>query len=430
MKKSIVVLILIAAVAVAGLPYVTGMVAEKTARHLAAEFTQNQTDIGGQATIQITEYKRNWKESQVKWELTLPGLNQALDTNTLFFEERLTHGITGVDSETRLTANPWYAQWTEKLGSDPIKITTHYPLLGDIQSRINLAAFTANDGKSPLAIQPGQFTLSLDRKLTHLSYSGQWDGIDAGDKGTLKNITLEGNQTKATDVLWTGQGKFGMDSYESVTPMARTQCKDLSLAFSQDVQDQNMSIAMDLHLGDLIENDTSLAQGDVEVRLTHLDVPALETLSKTYMDIVESATDNQPMEMAVAQSMGSLISAAEGLLKKDLSLALPKIDIVVKQEKISGEITLGLEKDLTLAQLIPLQYNPFQVIDLIYLQSEFHISETLAQENPYLIHPLMDTMKTGFFVANGKMYDHKADLKQGILLLNGNEINLNEMAVK
>jgi hypothetical protein len=87
-------------------------------------------------------------------------------------------------------------------------------------------------------------------------------------------------------------------------------------------------------------------------------------------------------------------------------------------------VVLSLNKDMTLAQFIPLMHQPELVLDILSLQSNFTLPAELAGGNPMLLAPIFSGMTTGLFVKEDEKLTHQAETIEGKLFLNGQEVRL------
>ena len=94
------------------------------------------------------------------------------------------------------------------------------------------------------------------------------------------------------------------------------------------------------------------------------------------------------------------------------------------QGPVKAEITLGLRKDVTLAQLLPTMMQPHLILDMVSLKSDVSLPDEWVGDKGRLLRPLFPGMQTGLFVREGKNLTHRAETRNGKLFLNGREVKL------
>jgi hypothetical protein len=114
----------------------------------------------------------------------------------------------------------------------------------------------------------------------------------------------------------------------------------------------------------------------------------------------------------------------EKLLKQGLELQISDLKAQLSQGQIKGNMTLGLRKDMTLAQFFPIIVQPGLALDIFSLKSDLILPYELIADKKNLLHPIFPGMQTGFFVKKGNNLIHSAETRNGKLFLNGQEVEL------
>ena len=141
-----------------------------------------------------------------------------------------------------------------------------------------------------------------------------------------------------------------------------------------------------------------------------------------------NAQNPEQLEQAFEQQMGQigmqLMGPAEKLLRKGLELHITDLHVTLPEGEITGNMRVGLNKDMTFAQFLPLANQPALALQIFSLQSTCNLPQPLLAGDPSLLQPLFPGMQTGVFVANGNRVEHNAVIKDGKLLRNGKEVQL------
>jgi hypothetical protein len=154
----------------------------------------------------------------------------------------------------------------------------------------------------------------------------------------------------------------------------------------------------------------------------------MQTYSQVMSDLENVDEDSEAYEAAAQQAVTEagmqMMGVYEKLLKKDLEIRISDLHLEHATGKIDGDVTLRLLQDMTLAQFAPALYQPHLLLDVLYLESDVSLPAQLVGENPNLLSPLFPGMQTGIFIKDGDKLSHKAQTKDGMLILNGEELNL------
>ncbi len=437
MKKSFLILILVAGLA--ALPYVNGMLTETMARQMLQKANQNPALQSTGIQIKITRYHRGYKSSQVEWSLDTGSLKALYGIDDIRFSETITHGITGVTSETHLTPNPWYAQWTQTIGRDPLHITTRYPIMGDIVSNITLDPFDITTPDGSLAIKAIELKTQVNKGLDKFSYNADGDGLSMVKTGgktlSVGRLSMKGDQTQVTDYLWDGRTEFTIADI-LLKNFETHQLKDLSVEINQDVDLPKgiADITMGAGLAKLSRGNHQEWGGKISLGLEHLNVEILKNISRIYnqtmgivmAEIGTSRTQSKAqamVERAMEAQAVRIMAELKKMLKKDLKLRISDVDIFLPQGRIRGKFSLALKEDVTLMQLYPLMMQPAMALPLFRLESDFTVSPDLMDDS--FTQPLFPGMQTGLFIPQEDQFHHHGEIKDNQLFINDREVLLN-----
>ena len=439
MKKLVSLLLLLLSLTLAGLPYLNGWLMENAVREMITTLNADPNFQASQFKLELTQYQRGYGNSQFQLRLDPGYLATTHGVPEIILEEKAKHGIFGITGEILLDRNAWFTDLTEEIGHRPLTITNRFPLLGDISIRFDLAAVAIPDSQSPMEVQPAHLTLTMNKTLTQVKTEGEWGGISDTQGRHVKGLRISGSQKRITDMIWDGEVTLSLDSIDIPDADEQIKLTNLSLTAEEHVNDagDRMDFGIRCHLDEFIQYGTLQAAGDVEFHFKGLSIPALEGLGKAYQDILTQAVNDalqnqlsptatqQLIDRRIALAQTQLMTNLNQLLVKDLTLDFPKVDLTLAQGTLEGDLTLGLTQDTNLEEFYMLAMQPDEFLKRLAFESNFKASAGLIEPQPFLISPVMPGMSTGVFVQDNENYQHHAQIKDGVLSLNGSPVNLN-----
>ena len=130
MKKIIIGILLLIAIAGVGAPFVNGLMMEKIIKQSFKNLNTMYSDIGSGVSIEIMKYDRNFHSTEIEWKMIFGSLSAIYGVDEIIFLDRASHRFTGVVSKTSLEKNQWFSDFVNiKLeGKNPLAITTEYKI--------------------------------------------------------------------------------------------------------------------------------------------------------------------------------------------------------------------------------------------------------------------------------------------------------------
>ncbi|MCG8617365.1 MAG: YdgA family protein [Desulfobacterales bacterium] len=444
MKKILIPICLLIA-ALAAVPFVNGMVAEKLAYQMADNVNRMYAQTCSDLRFSIDSYDRGLLDSRIRWQIDLGGMASVYPVDKVVFTERATHGLLGVESQTDLLENPWFADWVEKRqgGKNPLNITTRYPAFGPIISRITLTPFTVETPKKPLNVDAMEMTVTIEKDFSRMSYNGTWKGMNEDENNRLGQVEFDADLTRVTDMIWAGKGsaslaQFTASGNNSPVNVSGVDVTDVVMDFELAVSDanKNMDVEMGMQVGSVTMNGVSHKNWIFRLGIGAMDLKAYEELVTLYSKVVnqalaqaatpvlDAAGTDLAMKNALTGNAPQLMAALEKMLKKDFHIRIPELDITLPQGQITGNFHLGLKKDMTIAGFLPLMMQPSHALKIFTLKSDVTVPTAMLVGNANLTVPMLPGMTTGLFVVDGATARHQAETKDGKLYINGSEVTL------
>jgi uncharacterized protein YdgA (DUF945 family) len=440
MKKVILAVLLIGIVVIIGAPFANGLIMERVVRKACADINKVYADTGQGLSIEIIDYKRGYGSSRIKWKIAMGRLQKIYGIEEIVVVEDAKHGYTGVISKSRFDENEWYKKLIdEKLnGKNPVAVTTRYSLLGNIESTLVLDAFSVQDGDHAMEIKPGRMVFTCTKGLKSFASQGTWDGLAVADQFNIDGISFISNAKMISSSIWDGSGSFKVDHAKATADDANIDVANLKCDFTMDFEQagNTVSLGANYSADHFDTGDKRIENAAVRIGVNKMDARGYENLVKVYAQIMNATMDTmeqtqndpQRMQAAMQRQMQSnslqFVAALEKILKEGLEIKISDLKATLPEGQIMGHMALGLKKDMTMAQFIPILSQPSLALDIFSLQSDMRLPASLAGDGSKLFTPLYPGMQTGLFERQGDSMVHKAETRDGKLYLNGQEVFL------
>jgi uncharacterized protein YdgA (DUF945 family) len=441
MKKILAAVVLILVIG-ASIPFASGLIMERTVRSAFQDMNTFFAVQGADLSLEIINYDRSYLTADIEWKIDLGALKAIYRIDEVVFKDHAKHGLTGVVSTTSLEKNPWYAAFVdEKLqGRDPIRISTAYGLFGNIDTKIVLDAFSLIVENETIDVKPGSMAIATDRTLKHFISTCSWQGLSAGEKFDIGEMSMASNLEMVSTFIWDGDASFSLQDIKAQEKENQFNIKGIKGKYLFDVADDQTTMSWQalFSMDSLDAADMNVDEASVRFVAKGLNVKGYEEFMKLYaqnvselsgqmaavQDDPETAKEIMGKQMA---AMGiQMMAVYEKLLKAGLELQVADVAIKLPEGDITGGVTLRLLKDMTFMQFAPIVTQPELLFDIFYLKSDFSLPAGLVGDNPKLLTPIFPGMKTGLFVKNGDNLIHTAETTDGKLMVNREEVVLTQ----
>lgn len=439
MKKLIVAVIVIVAL-LGAVPFVNGVIMERTVQKAVEDFNTIYAAHPAGYSIDIVNYDRSYLTTDFSCQINLGVLKNFYGVDTVIVKSHARHGYTRVVSTTNMEENPWISSFidNELQGQNPLHVQTVYSLFGGIESRVDLDAFSIEIDGEHLEVKPGEMVVETDGTLKNFVTSANWQGMTAGEKIELGEITVTSDVEMISELIWDGDAVFNVTSLKATDKNETFEMTDLTLEYLIDAErDENrMGGNVRLTLDSFQAGDKKVDDASVLFVIKGIHLDGYEEFMKAYfqvasnmmskMDFKGAGTEKTEavMKMEAAQIGLQMMSAYEKMLKKDLEIQISDLQLKLAEGEVQGDVTLKLLKDMTFMQFAPMIYQPHLLLDIFYLKSDVRLPVSLTGENPKMLAPVYPGMQTGLFVKDGDYLVHSAETTDGRLFINGNEVVL------
>lgn len=441
MKKIVAGLVFILVLAGVGMPFVSGMIMEKGFNRCMEQANSMYSETGTGTRIELVSYDRGFSSSEIVWKIHLAEMKTIYKVDEIIFIDRAKHGHTGVVSQTSLEKNGWYQNIVkEKLGGvDPLNIRTDYSLMGDINSVININAFSVDIEGEVLNVKPAELTFAADHTFKQFISKGAWQGASVEGQVDLGEVSFASDMKMISAFIWDGDLSLGLKKLVANDKETPVKMENLNAKYALKFNEKNNTLSVDAAYGfDSITIKTEYVNNaSAHLGVNGLDVVAYEEAMALYMkmaatlfDELGSMEENPEQAKAVIEAKMTEISFQmmaiyEKFLKGGLEIYVKDLKAELPQGKIHGNFMLRLEKDLTMAQMFPMMNQPQMIFDYISFASDFSLPSVLVSGNQQLTNPIYPGMKTGLFVEEGENMIHKSETKDKAFFINGEKLVLN-----
>ncbi|WP_319588313.1 DUF945 family protein [uncultured Desulfobulbus sp.] len=440
MKKILAGIVVILLAAGLGAPFVNGLLAERQIRETFDKVNKMYGDTGFGITVEITRYDRGFSSSEMEWKVNAGKMAALYGVKEWLFLNRMKHELTGVVAETTLTKNPVYMDFiNQKLaGKDPLHITTRYSLTGTFETTTTLDAFAITEEGETVQVKPGRIRATSDKHLKHFFYEGTWDGLQVNDLATMEGFSIKSDLEMASLYLWDGYATFAIKGgrvEDANAPFSFSNLK-MDCTSKYDKERNILSGKVEYGADSLSVGDKKVENPFVRLAVNGLNAKGYVEFMQQYMAAISkvmanaAATTEDPgqmekiLEQQMAQVGMQLMVSAEKLMTKGLEFQISDLRFKLAEGEVNGGLTVSLKRDMTMMQFVPLANQPALALDIFELKSHLSLPKQLLGDSPMFFEPAFPGMQTGVFVAKEQRAEHQAETKDGKLLLNGKEVQL------
>jgi uncharacterized protein YdgA (DUF945 family) len=441
MKKIVAGVVVILVIAGIGMPFVNGMIVEKAFRRCIGEINSRNAAAGTNEKAEIVRYDRGFSSTEIEWRIRPGNMKPLYGVEEIVFIERAKHGYMGVISKTSLEKNVWYEDFVKNRlgGTNPLDMSTEYKLNGGIQSIVSVAAMSLQVEDEIVEVSPARIVLDYDMKFERFRTNASWEGFKVADKASMKGVSFVSDLTMISPFIWDGQLAFGIES-----GMSKEEAQDFTLEklkgeynLTYDKAAGKLAVEFGYDVGSMGDGLENMKNAAAKIGLTGLDAAAYEEAMGLYVKLVSglvgelAEAENDPAmfnKMVEDRIMGfafQMMAAYEKLLKQGLEISVRELRASLPQGDIKGGMSLRLEEDMSIAQMVPMLNQPELIFGMVTLNSDISLPIELVGDNPTLRSPIYPGMKTGLFVENGKNLVLKAETRDKKLFLNGEEMLFN-----
>ena len=439
MKKSVVAVLILLAVVVLVSPAIVGRLAENS----MGENLNWAANESGEVKVTSEKFARGWfsSEGQHRVELrdgelltaiqAMSGPVDAADLPVLVISTHIDHGLIPVTSMSRDKGS-----LAPGLGSAVSTLQVELPdgeaigVPGTIYSKLSLggnlhsnyvleAGEHAEDGMTA-TWGPTDINVTTDPVSGEAAFNGTVGSLSVVDENqavSLRALAFEGQQAPTTFGISVGDVDFTLDDLVvAVDGSTVSAIKTLAVKASTDIDgdDLNANATMNMMLQDLPEiGELSL---DMIFGLEGADAATMGRVQQA-LETVGSTGDPMAMYSTIEGDIKTLFASG-------FDMNFEQLDVTLPQGTISSKMLFSFEeKDAATFDWSSLLLGTEASIDLSIPEP---VVEMIVQANP----DVAMVIGAGYLVLRGDAYEMKAELKKGLLTVNGAPIPIPLGAVR
>ena len=431
MKKGLVVVLVLLAAVILVSPAIVGRMAEQS----MDENLNWAAPESGAVSVTSESFDRGWfsSEGQHRIEIKDGELLSAMSTMgmqtdelpVLLINTKLDHGLIPVSSMGREKGSlaPGLGSAVSTLAIEspdgevveiPGTIYSKVGLGGELRSNYIVGPGSHTDGDVTASWGSTNIDIKTDPSSGEAVFKGQIGdlSIDSGTEGvSLGGITFEGEQIPTEYGFAVGQVEFAVDELVVASPGAPG---PMSMAVTADTQldgeDVNADATVSMTMRKLPQlGDMTL---DLDLAIEGADAASMGRLEQV-VNSLDPAAQQDPMAMYAAME-----DDLKQLFASGFALNFNRFDITIPQGTITSKLLFSFgEDDIDTFEWTSLLLNTEAAIDLSIPEP---IVEMVMAMNPQASMAIGG----GYLVKEGDAYVLKAEMKQGLLTVNGAPIPL------
>ncbi len=431
MKKGLVVVLVLLAAVILVSPAIVGRMAEQS----MDENLNWAAQESGAVSVTSESFDRGWfsSEGQHRIEIKDGELLSAMSTMgmqtddlpVLLINTKLDHGLIPVSSMGREKGSlaPGLGSAVSTLAIEspdgevveiPGTIYSKVGLGGELRSNYIVGPGSHTDGDVTASWGSTNIDIKTDPSSGEAVFKGQIGdlSIDSGNEGvSLGGITFEGEQIPTEYGFAVGQVEFAVDELVVASPGAPG---PMSMAVTADTQldgeDVNADATVSMTMRKLPQlGDMTL---DLDLAIEGADAASMGRLEQV-VNSLDPAAQQDPMAMYAAME-----DDLKQLFASGFALNFNRFDITIPQGTITSKLLFSFgEDDIDTFEWTSLLLNTEAAIDLSIPEP---IVEMVMAMNPQASMAIGG----GYLVKEGDAYVLKAEMKQGLLTVNGAPIPL------
>jgi uncharacterized protein YdgA (DUF945 family) len=428
LKKSIVVLLVLAAIVVLISPGIIGRIAEEAVDSNLQWAAQENKGF----TVTAERFDRGWFSSQGRHRVEIrdAGIREALATiagrdpdhgdPTLIIDTRIDHGLIPVTSVGRTEGS-----LAPGLGRGVSALSIEYPdgpavpVPGTVYSAIGLnGVLSANYIVGPGSLESeggaaswgdANIELATDHTAESFDIEGVIDSLvvsDAGDALHLGKTTFSGDQRPSRFGISVGDFDINIESVAvEETGVETYRLGAVSLSGTSDIEGERVSGDVRLSIGALVVPGYGESDFDAVMRFNGVDGAALGRMVRNVEATGDDATP-QEIQLLLQDDLEALVAAG-------LELHVDRFDFDLPQGPVS------LKMRLTLDESDAARFDLSSVLMTLDAEADLKASAGFVDQAMAMNPDAGAIIGMGYLRKNGDIYEMHAEYAKGLLTING-----------
>jgi uncharacterized protein YdgA (DUF945 family) len=427
-RKSIIVLLVIAAIVVLISPGIIGRIAEES----VDSNLQWAADENDGIVVTSERFDRGWFSSQGRHRVEIhdPGMRDALATlagrdpsdgdPALVIDTRIDHGLIPVTSMGRAEGS-----LAPGLGRGVSTLVIEYPdgasvpVPGTVYSSIGLnGVLTANYIAEPGSLEDDGSTaswgdasveISTDQEAQSFVIDGAIESLavsDAGDTLRLGKTRFSGVQRPGRFGISAGSFKINTDSVAVEEAGIETyRLGPVAVSGTSDIDGERVNGDFRMSIGALAVPGYGDSDFDVAMRFTGLDGAALGRMTRTLDDVGDDAS-REELQLLLQDDFEKLVAAGFELHVEQLDFDLPQGPVALKM-RFNVEASDSDDFDLS------------SVLMTLDAEADLTASASFVDHAMAMNPDAGAIIGMGYLRRNGDVYKMRAEYAKGLLTING-----------
>lgn len=422
MKRTVLVLIILIALAALLGPGLIGKAAEKIIDQ------ELNYAVGRSPRVELVsrDYERGWFSSTINTTLALNGEQYLQAARDFTGEDNVEQPVMIIDGSVK--HGPFPASLVPSLATSRTKVTLQagdehvFELPGEIRTKFGFggggsAHYLAEemhesfeDGTLDAQWEGADVRVDFNAGLSKLYTTGELGAfVVQGSDGSFVGgpVKLQASQRKTEHGLWLGDGELHVDELSVSSPLENLDytVKDLSLRTDASLAQDKVTYLVNMEAGEIKGGPLGDVSALLKMTLSDLDAPALGKL----MEATAGGAEN----------MAGLTGQVQALLAGGPELDLSELRIKTAE----GELLLSLNLELPEAESAQqVSLSPALLTQLVgeaSLRIPQGILKRLQTLSPQLSQSVQMLVAGGFLKSEGTLYVMDAAYNRGMLTVNG-----------
>ncbi len=412
-KLSLVIVALVVGVFLV-MPYVTGIVAEKGTSQLVNNMNHHFAAYG---QTQIVDYQRSYNNTQASYKFRL---NDSIPVD-INYTCSGKHGVTSYQYNCKLQDMPKYQDWVANNldGKDPITISGSVSALGQINQHIDLESFVLRSGEGDIHIGKGRLTIEGDQKLSEVKLVGLFDSMALKSEDAsfgFERLGIKGEMIGNDGSLPQGNidvsaNNLTLDSKDSTLSLS-----DIKLDSWSKIDAEHLSSSTKLVVAEVIAPKQNLSVEDLSWQLDFSGLPAVAVNNLTQKITATSASSNSTSAQSATNSalnFSHLSSNLDQILVPGLTVSTAA-QAIVGNETNSAKLSIELLEQLKPKDALVIMFDQVSLLKKLAIAINLQLSDSLIEKS-FL----------GQDVSRNALFSHKDGLHKLSINTNGTSAELN-----
>ena len=420
MKKIILVVVIFAVVAVVGMPYIIGTVAQSETEKLVEQINH---DNKGVIYTEITKYERGFKSTQSSFKLRFTASG---DETEILVNCDGAHGVISYAYECKIDSLGQYKVFIDTYlqGTDPLSFVGNVSAFGSFEQQINIDAIESIEVDGDKVSSEGGFiNIESNIELNGYKIEGNIGASEfSSDDAQLKmtSVKMNADVDVADDGLQLGELGLLASNFIYSIDNSTVDVKDFQLEIETKASGQSIGFNYGIDAKDLtIQSEKTfppIKKAVINFSGNGFDRASVAQLTKLLQEMSEE-------ENITPEQQALFMPAVEGLMKKGLGLKL-NADIDFDKEQMTSQFDLNLIDDATITDFSAVLFNPESLLDKLTLESNLFLPDVLLDFD----NSLATTVENSpVFQREGSGFKNALVLKKNDISLNGEKLSFNEL---